>query len=110
MNRTRTLILPVLVALLLSACSRAPSEQDIETAYRLEVDPVNNMSRQIAGEALTIQVNSVKKNNCEKTADQQYRCQVEIDTTMPFVGQRQQTTELVLQHTEQGWKIVRDSR
>jgi len=99
-----------LTSMVLVGCSRAPSSSDIEAAYRAEVEPVNAMSRQISGEALIIQVNAVEKKSCEKTATEHYLCQVEIDSTLPFVGQRKTATELTLTKQEGQWKIIRSER
>jgi hypothetical protein len=93
---------------LLTACTRAPSQADIEQAYRHEVEQVNQMTARLGGGALAIQVNAVKKVDCQQPDEQKrYRCQVEIDTTMPFLGQRRENTEITLTPTEQGWKILR---
>lgn len=99
-----------LTSIVLVGCSRAPSSSDIEAAYRAEVEPVNAMSRQISGEALIIQVNTVEKKSCEKSEPEHYRCQVEIDSTMPFVGQRKTATELTLTQQDGQWKIIRTTR
>jgi outer membrane biogenesis lipoprotein LolB len=93
---------------ILSACSRSPSQSDIEQAYRQEVDQVNQMTARLGAGTLAIKVNEVKKLDCQHHQQQQhYRCQVEIDTTLPFVGQRRENTEITLTSTEQGWKILR---
>ena len=97
-------------SVILVACSRAPSSSDIETAYRAEVEPVNAMSRKVSGEALIIQVNSVEKKSCEKIDPEHYLCQVEIDSTLPLVGQRKTTTELKLAKPDGQWKIIRSIR
>lgn len=95
-------------AILLTACSGAPSQADIEQAYRHEVEQVNQMTTRLGGGSLAIQVNSVKKLDCQKPDQHdRYRCQVEIDTTMPFLGNRRENTELTLTPTERGWKILR---
>lgn len=95
-------------ALVLTACARAPSQADIEQAYRHEVEQVNQMTARLGGGTLAIQVNEVKKLDCQQhDQHEHYRCQVEIDTTMPFLGQRRESTEITLTATEQGWKILR---
>lgn len=104
------LCLLALTSVILVGCSRAPSSSDIEAAYRQEVEPVNAISRQISGEALIIQVNSVEKKSCEKIDSEHYRCQVDIDSTMPFVGQRKTATELKLAKQDGQWTIVRGER
>lgn len=106
----QTLCVLALSSILLVGCSRAPSSNDIENAYRQEVEPVNAMSRQISGEALIIQVNSVEKKSCEKLDAERYRCQVDIDSTLPFVGQRVTSTELTLTKREGQWAIMRTER
>lgn len=104
------LISVALSGLILAGCSRAPSAQDIETAYRQEVEPINALSRQVSGDALIIQVNAVEKKSCEKIDAENYLCQVEIDSTLPFVGQRKTATELTLAKQDSEWKIIRVTR
>jgi hypothetical protein len=95
-------------AVLLTACSGTPSQADIEQAYRYEVEQVNQMTARLGGGSLAIQVDAVKKLDCQKPDQHdRYRCQVEIETTMPFLGNRRESTELILTSTERGWKILR---
>lgn len=104
------LITLLIVASTLTACSRGPSEQDISTAYQKEVAQTNAMTSKLGGKALEIKVNEVKKIDCKENGDTgQYRCQVEVDTTVPFVGQHREATELTLSKGEQGWSILRGS-
>lgn len=107
---SQKICLLALASILLVGCSRAPSSSDIEAAYRAEVEPVNAMSRKISGEALIIQVNSVEKKSCEKIDPEHYLCQVEIDSTLPLVGQRKTATELKLAKPDGQWKIIRSIR
>jgi hypothetical protein len=79
----------LIVASLLAACSRGPSEQDITAAYQKEVTQTNAMTSKLGGNT------------------GQYHCQVEVDTTLPFVGQHREATELTLSKGEQGWSILR---
>lgn len=104
------MISAMLSSLILAGCSPAPSAQDIEDAYRQEVEPVNALSRQLSGDALLITVNAVEKKSCEKIDTTQYICQVEIDSTLPFVGQRKTATELTLSKQDDQWKIIRAMR
>ena len=95
-------------ALALSACSRAPSQEQIDQAYRQEVDQTNQMTARFGGKALAIQVNEVKKIDCTaREIEGQYRCKVEIDSTLPIIGQRRQMTEITLSKGEKNWQIVR---
>lgn len=107
-QQQRLIVISVMLSgIMLGGCSRAPSAQDIEDAYRQEVEPVNALSRQLSGDALLITVNAVDKKSCEKIDATNYICQVEIDSTLPFVGQRKTATELTLSKQDDQWKIIR---
>ena len=102
------LITLLIVASTLTACSRGPSEQDITAAYQKEVTQTNAMTSKLGGKALEIKVNEVKKIDCKENGNTgQYHCQVEVDTTLPFVGQHREATELTISKGEQGWSILR---
>jgi hypothetical protein len=98
----------LLIPLWLTGCSQAPSEADITLAYQKEVANTNAMTSKLGGQELAIKVNTVKKVDCAENGDtEQYTCQVEIDSTLPFVGQRKEATELTLSKSENGWAILR---
>jgi hypothetical protein len=99
---------------LLVGCSGAPSERDVRSAYELEVDQANAMTRKFGGEGLTIKVNDVKSHDCKaaRLNKDHYVCQVELDTTLPIVGHQHQTTTLTLSKGDTGngstgWIILR---
>lgn len=108
------LILVLTATALLAGCSREPSATDIKTAYGNEIEQTNALTRKFGGEALTIKLNDLKKISCKestKTKDQ-YLCEVDIDSTLPIIGQHQQKTTLTLakEETSNGkkdWVVLR---
>ncbi len=94
--------------LLQSACSRPPSDSDALTAYQQEVGQVNHATEQLGSSALAITVHSVHVLNCERRADtDQYRCEAQVETTLPLIGRQTQNTTLTFGKTDHGWVVVR---
>ncbi len=110
---TAPLILVLATTVLLTGCSREPSESDIKTAYTNEVEHTNNLTRKFGGEAMTIKVNDLKKLSCKETSRKDhYQCQVDIDSTLPLIGKHQQKTALTLAKGDTGngkqdWVVLR---
>ena len=108
-----SIILVVVGASMVTGCSREPSENDILNAYAHEVDQTNNLTRKFSGNAMEIKVNTVKKINCtESTLKRQYNCHVDINLTLPIIGQHQQRTMLILAkgslgQGKRGWIVMR---
>ncbi len=120
MNRylnTKTIVLTTLLVStgFLAGCSKEPSEDDIKTAYRNEVEQTNSLAHRLGGDALSIKVNDLKKLGCKATDQKaQYLCQVEIDTTLPLLGVQHTNTSLTLGqgdtgNGQQGWVVIRNS-
>ena len=111
---TAPLILILTATTLLVGCSREPSEGDIKTAYGNEIEQTNALTRKFGGEALTIKLNDLKKISCKESANnkEQYQCEVDINTTLPMIGNHQQKTALTVGkgdtgNGKQGWVILR---
>jgi hypothetical protein len=108
-----SIILVVVSASMLTGCSREPSESNILDAYSHEVDQTNRITRKFSGNAMEIKVNAVKKINCaESTIKGQFNCDVDIDLTLPIIGQNQQKTMLTVAkgdrgEGQQGWIVLR---
>ncbi|GAC1376483.1 MAG: hypothetical protein NVS3B3_15900 [Aquirhabdus sp.] len=113
LNIIAPLIMILTSATFLTGCSREPSESDIKTAYTNEVEHTNDLTRKFGGDALTIKVNDLKKLSCKEThTEGRYLCKVDIDSTLPLIGQHQQKTELTLAkgdigNGKQDWVILR---
>ena len=110
---TAPLILVLATTVLLTGCSREPSESDIKTAYTNEVEHTNALTRKFGGDAMTIKVNDLKKLSCKETSTKDhYQCQVDIDSTLPLIGKHQQKTALTLAKGDTGngkqdWVVLR---
>jgi|GEM_PF-1936827 len=114
LNSKTIVVVTVLICTgLLAGCSKEPSEDDIKTAYRNEVEQTNTLAHRLGGDALSIKVNDLKKLGCKATDQKgQYLCQVEIDTTLPLLGLQHTNTSLTLGqgdtgHGQQGWVVIR---
>lgn len=115
----KKIILPASILLaaatvsMLAGCSREPSTSDIKDAYTHEVDQTNNLTHKFSGDAMKIKVNDLKKINCkESTTKGQFDCNVDIDLTLPIIGQHEQKTMLTVAKGDigggkQGWVILR---
>lgn len=108
------LILILAATTLLAGCSREPSESDIKTAYGNEIDQTNALTRKFGGEALAIKLNDLKKISCKESANNKdhYQCEVDINSTLPMIGEHQQKTTLSLAkgdtgNGKQGWVVLR---
>jgi hypothetical protein len=107
------LSLMIVAMTLLAGCSREPSESNIKAAYTHEVDQTNNLTRKFGGDQMAIKVNGLKKIDCKESSDKgQFNCKVDIDLTLPLIGQHDQQTTLTLTkgdlgNGQQGWLIVR---
>jgi hypothetical protein len=105
------LSLMIVAMTLLAGCSREPSESNIKAAYTH--DQTNNLTRKFGGDQMAIKVNGLKKIDCKESSDKgQFNCKVDIDLTLPLIGQHDQQTTLTLTkgdlgNGQQGWLIVR---
>ncbi len=92
----------------LIGCTRAPTDSEALTAYQQEVGQVNHATEQLGSSALAITVHSVHVLNCERRADtDQYRCEAQVETTLPLIGRQTQNTTLTFGKTDHGWVVVR---
>lgn len=110
-----SIILAVATLSMLAGCSREPSESNIKDAYTHEVDQTNSLTHKFSGDAMKIKVNDLKKIDCkESTTKGQFNCNVDIDLTLPIIGQHEQKTMLTvakgdLGDGKQGWIILRNN-
>jgi maltose-binding protein MalE len=110
---TSSIVLIVAATTLLAGCSREPSESNIKDAYTHEVDQTNNLTKKFGGDQMAIKVNGLKKVDCKESSDKgQFNCKVDINLTIPLIGQHDQQTTLTLTKGDlgdgkQGWLIVR---
>jgi len=96
------------VVLVLTACSNAPSDGDVEKAYRAHVDRVNEQMVQMVGrqaaEGMKVKINSVKNQVCNETGKDVYTCDIQIDIAGPL-GRMQQTLPHRLVKGSDGWSL-----
>lgn len=112
-TQASTAILFITATTLLAGCSREPSESNIKEAYTHEVDQTNSLTRKFGGDQMAIKVNDLKKIECKESETKgQFDCKVDIDLTLPLIGQHEQKTTLTLTkgdlgNGEQGWIVLR---
>ena len=112
-TQTSSVIFIIAATTLLAGCSREPSESNIKDAYTHEVDQTNSLTRKFGGDQMAIKVNDLKKIECkESEVKGQFDCKVDIDLTLPLIGQHEQKTTLTLTkgdlgNGQQGWIVLR---
>lgn len=93
----------------LTACSNAPSDSDVERAYRKNVDRINDQVIQMAGgrasNGLQVKVNSVKNQACNETGKNVFTCDVKTDIS-GRMGRLQQTLPHRLVRSSDGWVLT----
>jgi hypothetical protein len=99
----------ILLLPLLAACSREPSEQDLQQVYTQSLEKTNALTTQLGGKNMRIELKSFKKLNCQKTdVAKQYLCNIEANLDLPIMGNQTQQGELKVQKTQSDWVIIQD--
>lgn len=112
MKKVITLATVLAVSFMLTGCDSAPSDNDVATAMKQSVDQMNEQSKSIAGgnnipDSMLVKLNSAKKVSCaDKASDGSYKCKVDVDMTLPLVGNRKGISEIDFIKTDSGWKIA----
>lgn len=96
---------------LLAACSKEPSQQDIETLMQAQFNQANqniqSLSGGLLGDSINTELHSIKKLNCKKEGEgNAYLCDVEVDATAPLLGRTQNTTQIRLVEAEGEWHVL----
>lgn len=111
-------------SLIVSACSGEPSGADIEKAFSRQISTAYQaavqaaaanprgmqaeMMKGVSEKDFKGQIHDLKKLACSKgETSVNYTCQIEIDMTLPLLGQRVKKTEQVkLIKGSDGWQIA----
>lgn len=111
---------------LLAACSREPSEPELQQAYQDSLQQANQVAVRIGGERMQISLEQFKKLGCTKldektqnrTTDHQsaqnqvsagqpaYRCNIEVSLKLPMLGLNTQQGQMTVSKQSQGWVVI----
>lgn len=87
---------------LLTACSKGPSDSEVKAVLQAEVDKLANLTS-FAGLDMKVELHKVTVHGCEEARTDVYRCDVEVDSTAPIVGRSVERTNIMLAKTGAGW-------
>lgn len=94
-------------AILCAACSQGPSNADVDKAVREQYAQINSLTAGTLGDALGIEIHSVKSLGCKAAANSPgYNCDVELDASLPFVGRQTSVVPARLVKASDGWRLV----
>ena len=95
-------LLPVL-----TACSQAPSEKDLQQAYQDSLNRTNQMTQRIGGESMAIKLKEFKKLSCDKPNEQKhYHCNIQATLELPLLGPNTQTGEITVVKADKEWVVL----
>ncbi|ADM99407.1 hypothetical protein BM451_12060 [Dickeya dadantii] len=97
---------------MLSGCGgREPTEQDIGQAVDEMVAQTNQEMKQKVGtlfnDAMVLKINSLKKLNCIRSENKGYQCNVDLDMSLPLVGNKKETVNFTFIQEDGVWKLVK---
>ncbi|XID75733.1 hypothetical protein ACF3NA_04130 [Alkanindiges sp. WGS2144] len=96
------LVLPLLVA-----CSREPSEKELQQAYQHSLDQANQLGEKIGGKNMQIGLKEFKKLSCQKATEQkQYHCHIQVNLELPIIGSSTQQGEISVAQQDGQWIVV----
>ena len=72
-------LLVIIAAMSLAACSKGPSESDMNKAVKKSIDETNRQMASIGFGGAATEVPEVKKIGCKEDGDNAYRCDIEIN-------------------------------
>jgi outer membrane murein-binding lipoprotein Lpp len=99
-----TFVAVITSSFLLSGCDSEPSEQDIFSALNKSLESGNSAIRDInpnASQDMLRTLKSVKKIDCIKESDKNYKCNAEV-----AINNENRTTTVRLLKTDDGWKAI----
>ena len=95
-------LLPVL-----TACSQAPSEKDLQQAYQDSLNRTNQMTQRIGGESMAIKLKEFKKLSCDKPNEQKhYHCNIQTQLELPIIGLSTQNGEVTVVKRDKSWVVL----
>ena len=96
------------IALVLSACSREPTQEQLHQLYSEKVNSTNQLAEKLTRQKGTIiQIKNFEKIDCNKVSgSKDYLCRVNVTVNLPFLGDQKNTPELHVAKGENGWIIL----
>ena len=95
-------------SLVLTGCSREPSQEELHALYQEQINQTNDLaSRIMKQEGEIMKVTRFEKLDCnkvDKTKD--LNCRVNVTVEMPFLGAQTNTADLRVAKGESGWVLV----
>lgn len=90
---------------LLTACSREPNQEELQTLYSAKIQSTNALAEKVTQQKGTIMsVKSFEKIDCAKVTDSKdYLCRIKATVNLPFLGDQTHTSELRVTKGENGW-------
>jgi hypothetical protein len=108
MNKISTVAV-LSLSVLLAGCDSEPSSSEIQKAMQDNIDHTNQQARQRFGENgkdMLTTLNKAEKVSCkESEAKGTYLCKVNIDITLPFMGEKQTVAEFKFTKSDGNWKV-----
>lgn len=106
MNKISTVAV-LSLAVLLTGCDNEPSSLEIQKAMQENIDHTNQQARQRFGENskdMLTTLNKAEKVSCkESEAKGKYICKVNIDITLPMMGEKQTVAEFEFMKNDGKW-------
>ncbi|ANE77673.1 hypothetical protein JFB36_00085 [Dickeya solani] len=90
---------------------REPTEQDIRQAVDDMAAQTNQEMKQKVGtlfnNAMVLKINSLKKLNCIRSENKGYQCNVDLDMSLPLVGNKKEIANFTFIQEDGVWKLVK---
>ena len=95
-------------SLVLTGCSREPSQEELHALYQEQIKQTNELATRIMqqdGEIM--KVTQFEKLDCNKVDNSEdLNCRVNVSVEMPFLGTQSNTADLRVAKGESGWVLV----
>ncbi|MEE3652639.1 MULTISPECIES: hypothetical protein [unclassified Brenneria] len=104
MNKKLPLLSILAIAFFLTGCDSQPSDSDITQAIQNFTDETNGSA---PSDNMKIIFNSAKKIGCkDKESDGGYKCTIEYNVKLPFIGEKASTMEFKFFKVDGKWKAA----
>lgn len=95
-------------SLVLTGCSREPSQEELHALYQEQIKQTNELATRIMqqdGEIM--KVTQFEKLDCNKVDNSEdLNCRVNVSVEMPFLGTQSNTADLRVAKGDSGWVLV----
>lgn len=98
----------ITATLVLTGCSREPSQEQLQTLYQEKIQQTNALAERLTQqEGELMKVSKFEKLDCHKIdKSKDLSCRINVTVEMPFLGAQNNTTDLRVTKSENGWVIV----